>query len=457
MGKGFTSVDEMIKWKMENTPEEFAKHPYWCPYCVRPDTIIPGDFKQISEIGVGEKVIGRNGFVRVLRTYKRPYEGAMYKIKAAGLQPIEVTPEHPILIAEGRMYRNKIHFDGFKWKLPSEVKEKHSNTNGDYLVVPKPPKFIKTRELDLNHYTTKIGLRAAKAKRVPLKFMLNEDTAWLLGLYVAEGNRSAKAINFSVGRSEKDLVKKVIAIGKEIGYSPCVVQASTTLRVEISSRILSRAFGDWCGDGAHNKQVPEFIRYHVNDEIVKSFIKGFADGDGYHDDTREWRGSEECMVTTSKKLALQLQLLFMRFNRLLSISPHKPGKVIEGRKIHALHESFELRAYNRKGYRNAQVKFFEKYALTPIHAIQTVPYSGLVCNIATSDNSYLVSNAVVHNCGTEFAEEKTRNDHMETCSEKPPPPPTYPTVPKYGFGILSYLVSLVGYRVTLFRIPWLRR
>jgi hypothetical protein len=60
-------------------------------------------------------------------------------------------------------------------------------------------------------------------------------------------------------------------------------------------------------------------------------------------------------------------------------------------------------------------------------------------------------------CGTEFADEKTRNDHMETCPEKPAPPPTYPTAPKYGLGILSYLVSLVGYRVTLFRIPWLRR
>ena len=27
------SVEGMIKWKIENYPEEFEKHPYYCPYC----------------------------------------------------------------------------------------------------------------------------------------------------------------------------------------------------------------------------------------------------------------------------------------------------------------------------------------------------------------------------------------------------------------------------------------
>lgn len=27
------SVEDMISWKMENHPEEFEKHPYYCPYC----------------------------------------------------------------------------------------------------------------------------------------------------------------------------------------------------------------------------------------------------------------------------------------------------------------------------------------------------------------------------------------------------------------------------------------
>lgn len=32
-GFGHESVSDMIKWKQENAPEEFAKNPYWCPYC----------------------------------------------------------------------------------------------------------------------------------------------------------------------------------------------------------------------------------------------------------------------------------------------------------------------------------------------------------------------------------------------------------------------------------------
>ena len=32
-GLAHTSVSDMIQWKQQNAPDEFAKNPYWCPYC----------------------------------------------------------------------------------------------------------------------------------------------------------------------------------------------------------------------------------------------------------------------------------------------------------------------------------------------------------------------------------------------------------------------------------------
>jgi len=60
-------------------------------------------------------------------------------------------------------------------------------------------------------------------------------------------------------------------------------------------------------------------------------------------------------------------------------------------------------------------------------------------------------------CGLQFDEEKARDEHIKICPEAPPPPPEPPPGPQFGFGFLSYIISLLGYRVTLFRIPWLRR
>jgi hypothetical protein len=60
-------------------------------------------------------------------------------------------------------------------------------------------------------------------------------------------------------------------------------------------------------------------------------------------------------------------------------------------------------------------------------------------------------------CGAEFSTEEDRNAHMEICPEAPAPPPKYPTPPKFGFGLISYLISLIGYKISVFRIPWLRR
>jgi len=32
-GVAHESVSDMIQWKQQNAPDEFAKNPYWCPYC----------------------------------------------------------------------------------------------------------------------------------------------------------------------------------------------------------------------------------------------------------------------------------------------------------------------------------------------------------------------------------------------------------------------------------------
>ena len=135
-----------------------------CPKCVKPDTIIPGDYKPISEYNVGDRCIGLTGHTRVLKTYRRPYEGEMVVIKACGLLPIELTPEHPVLVVtqkvsyewRGRCHR-RITLIGPYWKRAEDVLPKknvhHRGVTGDFLVVPRVRGEVADHEIDLTAFT----------------------------------------------------------------------------------------------------------------------------------------------------------------------------------------------------------------------------------------------------------------------------------------------------------------
>ena len=373
--------------------------------CVKPDTLIPGDYKPISQIGVGEHVLGRSGFVEVKQVFNRPYNGDIYLIKAAGLLPIEVTPEHPILVVRGR-YRHtcKVIFDKPRWSLPAELKPKQGkqkgwkNMHGDYLVLPKPPKNLEISKLNLSNYTTPRGAKLASKKWHGYEIPLNKELAWLLGLYVAEGNCTVRGVDFNFGVHEKELIEKCISAIKSLGYKPRIhLKNASDICVILQSRILSRAFKDWCGHKAPNKRVPQFIMYNASDEIVKAFLEAVEAGDGYFNKTSQAFD----ITTTSKTLALQLQLLYLRFNVFASILEIKREgyHTIQGRRVY-VHDCYALRIPLNPDEKRMRTKIFKDYALVPIRKIEIKHYNGNVYNLETSDGTFLVSNAVVHNCAS---------------------------------------------------------
>ena len=67
--------------------------------------------------------------------------------------------------------------------------------------------------------------------------------------------------------------------------------------------------------------------------------------------------------------------------------------MIQGRTVN-LRPSY-LMSYSTHG---TYSKVFDDHIATPIRAIDSTEYVGNVFNVETTDNTYLVSNAVVHNC-----------------------------------------------------------
>jgi len=365
-----------------------------CPHCTPKDSVIPGDFKQIAEISEGASILGFTGEVSISRAFRREYKGKMNRIKACGILPFDLTPDHLVLTVEGIAKGSSIEVgDELVWKPASKLREYGYAKDRDYLVISKPLKKIECKELSLRNFTTKRGVETALGMKAPLKFPLDIG-AWLLGLYVAEGCPGGKGVRFCLGSFEKEMIAKVIEIGRKLGYSPCMthVKGERETIVEIPSRILSRAFPNWCGRGARNKRIPQFIMYNINDDVVRDFLSGYISGDGCVK-------GDSCILqiaTASKILALQLQLLLVRFNRFLYITRvRRKDQFILGRKVDAV-DWYSLKEYKKR----RKIKLFEDYFAIPIAENIQTDFEGRVFNLETEDATYLVNNIVVHNCET---------------------------------------------------------
>ena len=367
----------------------------YCPKCVTCDTVIAGIDDFIPNVKKKHTLESYIGQCTVLNTYRRLHMGKITCIKGAGLIPIHITPDHPILTVEGHRKRvgngcknSVIKLSEPYWCEAQNLIPKHSVNRGNYLVIPKPKGFLSDRNIDLSKYHNRKGPKSIQV------FPLNSETSWLIGLYIAEGCYSPNGPKFCLGKHEKYLADKVSSIISSLGFSPAIRQEKTALLVELPSRVLARALDDWCGHKAPNKKVPYFIMNHKDDTIINACLEGYYAGDGTRKPIFPERLS---MVTTSKILALQLQRLYSRFDRFLTIVIRKHnGEVILGRNVNAK-ISYRLSEY---GLGTARcVRFSDKYMFVPVRKVEIIDFSGLVYNLQTSDETYTANNITVHNCG----------------------------------------------------------
>jgi hypothetical protein len=392
-----------------------------CPHCVPPDTLILGDIKLISEYARGDTAIGQSGLKEVIQKFVRPYEGDMITIKANGMLPITTTPEHPILVTSSHSafqkrrgrFRNEILFSKTTWVAAKDVIPKTSKKDGNYVIVPIIKGTFERHEVSLFPFIKK---RISRHKGFREFFPVNQDTAWLLGLFTAEGSVT-KEVRFSLNKNEEEIRANITTIAKQLGYSTYVqyVADASSMLVSIPSRVLARALDNWCGHRAPNKKIPDFILFHSDERILRAFLQGYEIGDSY-DNINKLRGNKiyRTCVTTSRILAQQLQLAYVRLGIWAGIYVRNSDteEFIMGRKC-SLHTKYAVSFPLDPNAKRQKVRFLEDKVLCPIRNITKMTYDGKVHNIGTTDGTYLVSNAVVHNCGKWFRTDFELNLHTK--------------------------------------------
>ena len=143
---------------------------------------------------------------------------------------------------------------------------------------------------------------------VPVVWPLTSDFMKFIGLFVAEGHTDKRQIAFTFSKSERDLVKLVCNTGFTLGASHTVEerQEKNCVRVKLFGGILSYLFKTWCGHGAKNKKVPDFV-FTVSKDLRQDFIDYLYVGDGHNAKTK----NQLSLSTVSEQLANQVMYLWL--------------------------------------------------------------------------------------------------------------------------------------------------
>ncbi len=391
----------------------------WNVACCKPDElIVGGSNRSIDELAIGDLVYGRDGReVEVVAPMVRHHKGKMVRLKGRFLLPFSVTPEHPVLVVPWKLktvsnpkttikeYGEPTFIEAGKLTGCGMARKIGPARSGFALVVPKYEQVENTRWLGLSGYTIRQDDGSIRTEGLHL----NRDVAWLMGLYVAEG--SACSADFSAGMQwslaadEVELAAEVQRILGEYGFSPRVDVDGSKMRVQVCSPILARAFADWFGRGAANKQLPSWIRHHQDRDLVMAFITGYFAGDGHNSESAS--GVRNAAGTVSRLLALQLQTLGFTHGIPFGLYESNRGvRMLNGANLPAeklfMLESGTWQARELFGQTPGRQRnhHFDagNHVYVPLLEVAEEDYDGPVCNVETTDHTYLVSNAVVHNC-----------------------------------------------------------
>jgi len=203
----------------------------------------------------------------------------------------------------------------------------------DFILVPNNlPNIEEKIELEFTGYIK------GSWKEFKYNMPLDEDLAYILGWFVAEGsfNKTKSGnymLNYSLHENEYDVAEKICEIlKKKFKVSPKIykVKNSKAIAINLSSKTLYNFLLEFCGKGSSNKMVPEFI-FRAKNNIKWKFINSYFSGDGHHHIIESSKSNSFDARTVSKDLADGLYHLLL----MLGVSPrYSKIKLQEPKIIH---------------------------------------------------------------------------------------------------------------------------
>ena len=331
--------------------------------CITPASFVETStgLRRAGSVVVGDQLKNRNG---IFETVTKRHERAMdvgesaYRLKVRGQHAIDTvfSEEHPIWAAK-KINNGNGHKLGSSNFIPvAEL------APGDYVGYPTTRKIQRVKELDLADYVDRAvtedwvyidhidkdvpeafeylsahtyvdsrrelleeygwGLNSYKCAQVAIRegrtlrrvsryLPLDQELAWVLGLYAAEGNTTAKGVFFSLHKDETEFVDRLDEFfASRFGASRTGGDKSENgIQISYPSIVAAQLFHTLIPGTAISKCLPDVLR-HAPDDIAVAALRGVLDGDGsYYEEKTVLGVSSRQLAEDVRQLMLSWQIM----------------------------------------------------------------------------------------------------------------------------------------------------
>lgn len=365
----------------------------------------------IIESEIGDEVIGLGG-QREKIVDKEVKTGSTLLIRTgAAKEGIELTPDHwcvfvkrneAVRAVSGLHRRGR---DDEKLRLSSRLRgnvapvelsiSRASDVRpGDFWLYPVVPDRDRDDSPLADETTIKAYTKGPRNQRIT-KLHVNESTAWLYGLWLAEGSLYRGGVKWSFGAHESGtLAPQVVSLlEQEFGKSSTISirTEKNTCEVTCSSTDLCALFRRWFGRGCANKRIPLEALYWTA-TCQEALTEGYLAGDGC------FRNGEKRAETVSEELAYGIFALCVQARKVCSLNSTPVRVGSDGVKRQKTYSIHLLRKESFKGF-FAPVAGADYYWSTvqDVEVCKEEPTT--VVDIATTgSHTFLTRMGITHNC-----------------------------------------------------------
>lgn len=393
----------------------------YCGACVTGNTfVLTGrGYVEIASIQKGDEVLGHDGYFHsVIDILKREYSGNILSINVAAFKdPLQITPEHPVLVANvvrnawKKRYREDAYptfLESIQWQDAGTLPE-----GADCYY----PRIREVRDIETLLIQPPF---APKGRLRALTIPVSEPLMRIVGFYLAEGYTSIRTkskhkklqtsnpykVEFTFGKNIIEFTRAAeIAYSlKDFGMSP-YIRYKGGWRVAVHSTALASWLRREFGHGAENKKIPSWVKLLPVSKL-KPLLDAYLEGDGHH-----VRRDFYDTATVSRILAWDIRDIALKigYNSSVSVYSYRTNGIIEGRTVNMkpTHRVF----INSSPVRKAGMRFATDECVTyRSRNGGHRPFKGFVYNLEVeSSHSFVTPTLALHNCKKWLCERCRRN------------------------------------------------
>ena len=408
-----------------------------CRYCFLPGTMVltesghqpiesifaaaePTENTEVRLVQGRRALTHRGRWMLVKKAFEHLYSGRVLAIRPYYLPAFECTPDHRVYAAIGGGAVRRVKADELKvgdfLAIPRQKPSGDLVVDVESLVHDEPaPPYRQEHRIEVTN--GRVRWSSERGVGVPARLQVNPAVARILGYYCAEGSvnwhpsrPNSGAVWFSFGSHEEDRIREVEHIlHSEFHVSARRVRQENRVAVIAPGASLATLFRRLCGESSATKRVPEVILRATDSQILRGFLSGYFNGDGYVTQLKTGRlvlGSSSVSSALTYGVA-QLLLTLGDIPRVYR-ARNPPTHEIEGRTV-SRSDDIMLRLWvdaaelnpREATWQASKVRVIARqdYLLIPIRSIDEKEYVGPVYNIEVEeDHSYTANFMAVANC-----------------------------------------------------------